>query len=82
MFELIFYRNRKGHSAVVDYIMELSMKAPTDKESRIIYQKIIAYFEMLEKYGTRLDKKYVKHLVGSIWEQENKNYNDFMERNE
>ena len=37
MFELIFYRNRKGYSAVVDYIMDLSVKATTDKESRIIY---------------------------------------------
>lgn len=119
MFELVFYTNMRGQSAVIDYIKELSVKAPTDKNSRIIYQKIIAYFDMLEKYGTRLDKKYVKHLAGPIWElrpiktrilfayyknnkfiilhyfikktkktpkceiqQANKNYNDFMERNE
>lgn len=68
MYELIFYRNKRGQSAVVDYIMELSQKSFTDKESRINYQKIVAYFNMLELHGTRLDKKYVKHLVGPLWE--------------
>jgi len=68
VYELIFYKNKRGHSAVIDYIMELSKKAPTDKESRVIYQKVLAYFNMLEEHGTRLDKKYVKHLLGPIWE--------------
>lgn len=68
MYELVFYEDKRGHCEVLEYLENLYSKKNTDKESRIIYCKIQAYFNMLEKNGTRLSKKITKHLTGSIWE--------------
>lgn len=68
MYEIVFYEDKRGRSEVLEYIDDLYMKKDTDKESRILYCKIHAYFDMLEQHGTRLNKKITKHLDGSIWE--------------
>lgn len=66
MFDLIFYEDAKGDSEVIDFINELSQK--TDKDSRINYYKIMAYFNMLREFGTRIGAPVTKHLDGEIWE--------------
>lgn len=68
MFELVFYENKRGKSEVLEYLEELYKRKNTDKDSRILYCKIQAYFNMLEKNGTRLSKKITKYLGDSIWE--------------
>ena len=57
MHELVFYEDIKGKSEVLDYIEYLSKRSKEEKDSRILYCKIVAYLNMLEEYGTRLPKK-------------------------
>lgn len=66
MYRIFFYRDRKGKSALVDYLTELSAKH--DKNSRVKFNKISDYIDALSKYGTRVGEPYVKHLEGEIWE--------------
>ena len=68
MYELVFYENKRGESEVLEYLENLYQSMESDKDSRILYCKIQAYFNMLEQNGTRLSKKITKHLGGSIWE--------------
>lgn len=66
MYKIVFYRDKNGKSEVVEYLKELSVK--TDKDSRINFGKIIAYFNKLMQYGTRIGDPVTKHLDGEIWE--------------
>ena len=68
MYEIIFYGDKKGYSDVVSYIKELNRKSKLDKTSRINLNKIIAYFDLLQKMGTRVGVPVTKHLEGEIWE--------------
>ena len=68
MYELVFYEDNRGQSDVKNYIETLKQKSKTDKESRIVFYKIIAYFDALTLKGTRLDKKVTKYLGDDIWE--------------
>lgn len=68
MYEIIFYEDKKGYSDVVSYIKELNRKSKLDKTSRINLNKIIAYFDLLQKMGTRVGVPVTKHLEGEIWE--------------
>ncbi|MBQ8691514.1 MAG: type II toxin-antitoxin system RelE/ParE family toxin [Synergistaceae bacterium] len=66
MHKIIFYKDLKGKSPVLDYINELENKG--DKDSRINLIKIRDYVKALEKNGTLLPNTYCKHLEGDIWE--------------
>jgi phage-related protein len=66
MHEIIFYRDRNGAEPVAEYIHDL--KAKTDKNSRINFNKTVDYIQALSQYGTRLGEPQVKHLEGEIWE--------------
>lgn len=63
MYNIIFYKNE-----VKEYIKELSKKKNTSKEARIKFKKIIAYMDLLAKYGLKLNEPYIKHLEDEIWE--------------
>lgn len=66
MYKIYFYRDRNGKEPVFDYIRELANKK--DKDSRIKFNKINDYIEMLSCYGTQAGEPYIKHLDGEIWE--------------
>ena len=68
MYEIEFYEDKNGKSEVVDLIKGLHAKAATSKESRINFNKIVAYIDMLEELGTRVGEPVTKHLDGEIWE--------------
>lgn len=68
MFQIEFYRDKAGREPVADYIKELDKKAAKSKEHRVRLKKILEYFEVLSRYGTRAGVPYVKHLEGDIWE--------------
>lgn len=68
MYEIEFYEDRNGRSEIVNFIRELNDKAATSKESRINFNKIVAYLDMLEELGTRVGEPVTKHLDGEIWE--------------
>lgn len=60
MSNVIFYKDKNGENEVEKYLFEL--KAKKDKASRVKFNKIIAYFNMLDKYGKNIGEPYIKHL--------------------
>ncbi len=68
MYEIEFYEDKNGMSEIAEYIKELNLKSSFNKEERINFNKIVAYFDMLEEFGTRIGEPVVKHLDGEIWE--------------
>ena len=68
MYEIEFYEDKNGKSEIADFIRELNQKSSTNKESRINFNKIAAYFDLLEEFGTRIGEPVTKHLDGEIWE--------------
>lgn len=68
MYQILFYEDKNGHSEIIEYINELRMKSVTSKQERINFNKIVAYIDMLEEYGTRIGEPVTKHLDGEIWE--------------
>jgi phage-related protein len=66
LYDVIFYRDRRGKEPALDYINELARH--TDKDSRIKLCKIQEYINVLETYGTQAGEPYIKHLDGEIWE--------------
>ena len=47
---------------------ELKQKSDYDKNSRINFNKIVAYLDLLQELGTRMGEPFTKHLSGDIWE--------------
>lgn len=68
MYEIEFYEDETGYSEIIEYIKQLRQKSETSKESRINFNKIVAYFDLLEEVGTRIGEPVTKHLEGEIWE--------------
>ena len=68
MYEVIFYEDKNGNSDVVSFIKELGEKSQTDKASRINFNKMVAYLDVLQEMGTRVGEPVTKHLDGEIWE--------------
>ena len=68
MYQILFYEDKNGHSDIVEYIKELRTKSVTSKTDKINFNKIVAYIDMLEEYGTRIGEPVTKHLDGEIWE--------------
>ena len=68
MLEVKFYQDENGNSPVADYLNELDLKAPTDKNSRVRLGKILRYISLLEVYGSRAGLPAMKHIVDDIWE--------------
>ena len=66
MHDIIFYEDTNGNSLVYNYIVNLSKR--TDKASRINWNKINDYLEVLSIHGTAAGEPFVKHLEGDIWE--------------
>ena len=66
MYDVVFYTTKDGFSEIQEYLQKLQMKK--DKDSRIKFNKIIAYIDMLSKYGLELGTQYIKHIDNNIWE--------------
>lgn len=68
LYSIEFYEDGSGYSEIADYIKRLKKKGIKSKESRIQFNKIVAYFDLLEEMGTRVGEPVTKHLDGDIWE--------------
>lgn len=68
LYSIEFYEDESGYSEIADYIKKLKKKGIKSKESRIQFNKIVAYFDLLEEMGTRVGEPVTKHLGGDIWE--------------
>lgn len=66
MYEILFYKDKKGREPVLDYLKEL--KARESKENRIKLKKIHEYIQLLSEGGLSIGEPYIKHLEGHIWE--------------
>ncbi|PWM78796.1 MAG: hypothetical protein DBY32_04815 [Phascolarctobacterium sp.] len=66
MYNIYFYKDRKGNQPVADYLNELASQ--NNKDSRIKATKIRDYVKALSLYGTTIGEPYLKHLDGEIWE--------------
>ena len=68
MFEIDIYVDTRGYSDIDSWIMELSAKSKTNKDSRIQLSELTRYLDLLKNHGLQLPTNYLKHLVGDIWE--------------
>ena len=68
MFDVEFYRDKKGEEPVKDFLMELQRRPDSDKRMRVLSDKILVYIRVLQEYGTRAGMPYMKHLEGDLWE--------------
>lgn len=66
MYNIIFYKDKNGKSEVQEYILNLQKQK--DKNSRIKFNKIIAYINILSNYGIAIGEPYIKHIEDHIWE--------------
>lgn len=66
MYNIVFYIDKHGKSEVENYL--LNLKDKKDKNSRIKFNKIVAYIEVLLKYGVTIGEPYIKHIEDDIWE--------------
>ena len=55
MFEVEFYRDKKGEEPVKDFLMELQRRRDSDKRMRVLSDKILVYIRVLQEYGTRAE---------------------------
>ena len=66
MHKIYFDQESNGNKPVLDYLRELAGKK--DKDSRIKFNKMNDYIQMLSQYGIQAGEPYIKHLDGEIWE--------------
>ncbi len=68
MFELIFYKDKRGNSDIINYLDALKKEEVTNKHAKINRKKILVYLAALSEYGTRIGKPFVRHIDGNLWE--------------
>lgn len=66
MYEIVLYKDRNNKCELEEYFIKLQNKK--NKDSRIKINKIIAYINMLSKYGTSIGEPYIKYIKDNIWE--------------
>ena len=59
MYEIYFYEDEDGNSPIFEYLQALSQR--TDKDSRINYNKINDYIQILSQYGITAGEPYVNN---------------------
>ena len=68
MYDVVFYRDSKGDSEIVDYLDDLQIRSVTSKDARINFEKILSYMGVLKQSGTRIGLPVVRHIEGDLWE--------------
>ncbi len=66
MYEIRFYRNRRGEEPVKEYLEQLKQRS--GKDARLNYEKITDYLRLLRQYGTIPGKPVIDYLGNGIWE--------------
>lgn len=68
MFTVKFYETKTGESDVWDFLEELRLKSPSNKDARVQYNQLLFYIDLLSKNGTFLPNNIAKHIDEDIWE--------------
>ena len=66
MYNILFYKDKNGRNEIQEYILDLENK--NDKNSKIKFNKIISYINILPKYGIIIGQPYVKYIGDDLWE--------------
>lgn len=66
MHKVIFYKDKNGKSEIQEYILNLQNRK--DKDSRIKFNKITSYIDILSVNGIMAGEPYIKHIEDDIWE--------------
>ena len=66
MYDILFYKNKNQKNEIENFLLNLKNKK--DKSSRIKFNKITAYINLLSKYGINLGEPYIKYINNDIWE--------------
>ncbi len=64
MYNIFFYKDKKGNEPVKEYIISLKKKKP----NTIAATGIQDYLNILRENGTRAGMPFVRHLDGELWE--------------
>lgn len=67
-YNIIFYERQNGYSEIWDFLEKLRKKSLTNKDTRIQYNQILLYIELLQNNGTKLPSTVTKHIEDNIWE--------------
>ena len=65
-YKIIFYTDKNDISDVEQYIANLHNK--NDKDSRVNFNKIVAYLDVLEEKGNNVCYPLARHIEDDIWE--------------
>ena len=68
MFTVKFYEPKTGESDVWDFLEELRLKSPSNKDARVQYNQLLFYIDLLSKNGTFLPNNITKYIDEDIWE--------------
>lgn len=68
MFNIEFYENQNGKSEILNFLKQLALKAPNNKNARIQHKQMILYIQLLADHGTLLGNNITKHIESNIWE--------------
>ena len=66
MYNISFYKDKKGNEPVKQYIV--SLKEKNTKDSLIKLNKIHDYLNILKQNGTRAGMPFVRHIKNDLWE--------------
>jgi phage-related protein len=66
LHEIIFYKDNDGNEPTKTYIVNLGLMR--GKDSRIKFNKIMDYLDLLSERGMVIGEPYIKHIEGDIWE--------------
>ena len=75
MYQIRFYRDRREHEPVREFLIDLRSKK--DKTSRILYRLVTAHIKALTLSGLRTGMPYIRRIDKEIWELRPQRYRIF-----
>jgi phage-related protein len=66
LYEIKYYIDSRDNEPVKEFIDSLGAKR--DKNSRINFNKIVAYIRTLQEHGLSTGLPVIRHIDGDIWE--------------
>lgn len=68
MFEIEYYETSSGRSPVGEWFLDLALQSKTNKQAKIVYEKVYKYVDLLKDHGLKLGYPYIKHITKNLWE--------------
>ena len=68
MYEIVFDEDNKEINEFFTYLGDLRENKDNNKDLKIRFNKIVAYLNKLEEYGTWIGMPFTRYLEDGIWE--------------